>query len=866
VGSGFFHNYARQLANPQDLVNNLTMSDFAKLYGFPKVPSGSFTDQTIAIIELGGGYDLASIATIARQSGLPTPNITDLSVDGATNNYTGDPNSADVEVELDICAAMAYSYSTGTPANLLLVFCPNSQTGYPNGIRAAAAHASSPSIFSSSWGQNEDLSGSSFIQSMDQAFQYGNSKGMTSFVASGDNLDSDGGTGLHCVMPTCLISSPHMKEAQFVAVGDEIYGHDGNLHRVSRIFRRYYNGTLVDISHSKSKGVGIRVTEEHPVLVYRYISKRKPELIASTHKDPEVPSLHYNKKTYSAKWLKAKDIRPGDYLATPKLNLSPTDPSPFPQTDQAAWLIGYYAGNGNIIRDSGRDKGFAISCPPKMLRKVYKAIKSLGLNPLVRKRWTNGLSHGEGHPTSYSVCAYKSDIARHFSDWFGATSSKKKLPSFVFSNGWNLEQVLLGAIESDGTRSQSWSSRPKKFLSGKRLIFNSISRIFAQQIRLIALTLGYRATMHKIPASSEKGWGGYANGKSTWRVCWSKGPSQGFVQFIGNMALIPVRSVEFIPYSGDVYNFEVDDVNSYLADTITTHNCDYPSSSPFVIGCGGTTIVVQNGQITNETPWNASGSGTGGGSSDIESVPAYQNGIPGIKGRGVPDICSPGDPANGYPTPFGPVGGTSGSAPFLASFFAVVNAVREKKSMGRLGLANPIIYQNHAAFFDIVQGNNTEGARFSAGAGWDPASGLGALRGAKLFPLLTGSSGTPTPPPPTPPPPPPSPPTPPTQPPPGTIDWPTVEKQINELLANAAMAYPQYAAYFLLAKRIIDWVIENRPSLGFHAASMRFNGAGLQVIIDMLLDQAATLYPAWAGPIVLSKQAIDWLFSQSPPV
>jgi kumamolisin len=351
----------------------------ATLYGLPKLYEQGiqFSPQTIALIELGGGYDPAKINAFCDQYGIPHPAFTDLGVDGAKNSYTGDPNSADVEVELDICCGLVWSYCTNTPTKFLMVFCPNSDTGFEHGIQQAPQHSSRPSACGISWGQNENqTSGSSYIQTMDSNFQAGNQAGLTWCVASGDAGDSDGGTG---------------------------------------------------------------------------------------------------------------------------------------------------------------------------------------------------------------------------------------------------------------------------------------------------------------------------------------------------------------------------------------KNCDFPSSSPYVVGCGATTIVVNNGAISNESPWNASGGATGGGYSDIEPVPSYQSGIAAATGRGVPDVCAAGDPATGWQTPFGVVGGTSAVAPFMAAYFAVVNAVREAVGLPRLGLVNPLLYQHPEDWFDITSGNNTLARglitpHFPATQGWDPASGLGALRGALSFQRLSGAQVQPPPP------------------------------------------------------------------------------------------------------------------------
>src|SRR5262249_2198250 len=55
---------------------------------------------------------------------------------------------------------------------------------------------------------------------------------------------------------------------------------------------------------------------------------------------------------------------------------------------------------------------------------------------------------------------------------------------------------------------------------------------------------------------------------------------------------------------------------------------DFPASSPSVIGCGGTRLLVVDGAITEETVWNelASGNGaTGGGVSAHFATPGYQS-------------------------------------------------------------------------------------------------------------------------------------------------------------------------------------------------------------------------------------------------
>jgi kumamolisin len=176
---------------------------------------------------------------------------------------------------------------------------------------------------------------------------------------------------------------------------------------------------------------------------------------------------------------------------------------------------------------------------------------------------------------------------------------------------------------------------------------------------------------------------------------------------------------------------------------------DFPASSPFVVGCGGTCIDVTQHKITDETTWNTGGSGTGGGVSDIFDIPAYQSNanVPrsvngGRIGRGVPDVAGDGDPNSGYQIVVngvgGTIGGTSAVAPLWAGLIALIN-----EACGHpVGFVQPILYGNPKAFRDITKGNNKNGGGigYPAVIGWDACTGLGAPLGNKLLSVFKGAS------------------------------------------------------------------------------------------------------------------------------
>ena len=179
---------------------------------------------------------------------------------------------------------------------------------------------------------------------------------------------------------------------------------------------------------------------------------------------------------------------------------------------------------------------------------------------------------------------------------------------------------------------------------------------------------------------------------------------------------------------------------------------DYPASSPYTLGCGGTRLLAAKNAISSESVWNdGPGSGGGGGISDMNAIPSWQVGIvpPSVNpgghvGRGVPDVCGDADPDSGYEIFYGGkaavVGGTSAVAPLWAALLARIN-----QSLGKpVGYINPLLYSTlgkGGGFNDIVTGNNdTTGhiGGYSAGKGWDACTGWGSPIGAALLKSFGG--------------------------------------------------------------------------------------------------------------------------------
>ena len=231
-------------------------------------------------------------------------------------------------------------------------------------------------------------------------------------------------------------------------------------------------------------------------------------------------------------------------------------------------------------------------------------------------------------------------------------------------------------------------------------------------------------------------WGGP---ESTWS-------SQGVASMNGALQDAVMLGVSVYVASGD----------SLATDGVTdgAAHVDFPASSPYATGCGGTHIAASATVISAEIVWNDSasgGGGTGGGISDLFPVPAFQAGVKlppsvnaGRVGRGVPDVAGDAAPSSGYLIVVDGkrevVGGTSAVAPLWAGLTALIN----ERAATPVGFLPTFLYQQAGAgrklTVEITSGNNKpEGSTvgYNAGPTWNACTGLGRPDGKALFAALT---------------------------------------------------------------------------------------------------------------------------------
>jgi kumamolisin len=188
--------------SPAAAATSYTPPQVAGFYQFPAGTDG--TGETIAVIELGGGFSSTDLDTYFSGLGVKVPSVTAQGVDGGSNVAGQDPNGADGEVLLDI--EVAGSVAPG--ASQVVYFGPNTDQGFIDAVTTAVHATPTPTTVSISWGQSEDSWTPQARTALDAAIADGVALGVTVCVAAGDNGSGDAVTDgqAHVDFPA---SSPH---------------------------------------------------------------------------------------------------------------------------------------------------------------------------------------------------------------------------------------------------------------------------------------------------------------------------------------------------------------------------------------------------------------------------------------------------------------------------------------------------------------------------------------------------------------------------------------------------------------------------------------------------------------------------------
>lgn len=258
----------------------------------------------------------------------------------------------------------------------------------------------------------------------------------------------------------------------------------------------------------------------------------------------------------------------------------------------------------------------------------------------------------------------------------------------------------------------------------------------------------------------------------SWGICEALANPSDMASSDAEFQLAAAAGVSVFAASGD-YGA----ADCYPNNGSTALAVNYPASSPYVTGVGGTTLSTSLSGASHETTWGTpstpSGGGGGGGVSIAYPMPSWQSAAGVVESgyssmdacgqttvycREVPDVALDSNPDTGYiiycSDPYCgagwmQVGGTSAATPLLAAMTADANSYSVAHNGSRLGFANPFFY-HHAGgpvFHDVTLGSNSilGSPTYPAAGGYDMASGLGSPDGNAYAAALLADTGPPQP-------------------------------------------------------------------------------------------------------------------------
>ena len=415
----------------------------------------------------------------------------------------------------------------------------------------------------------------------------------------------------NCFIPGTLItmSDGTVKPIEAICVGDEVLTHLGRAQKVTQVFQRTVDESLLKI---KPRGTTERlcVTKEHPFFVFRPVpacvhcgttihrnQRSCVSLLGRFYCTKECYYAHHvpNKKllhTRTGEFVCAKDLTDRDFTSMPVL--SGTTPTGL--TPGQARLIGLFAAEGyyelysyNANERVGVIWAFNKIEQETLAADVVRLLQSeFGVTGVIRQHSTdNGI-----HVTTN----VNRDLVTFFSRWVhGEDSCTKYLDKDLMTAERDVQlEVARGWFEGDG----SYIVTPHD----SRLVGASACRSLANQMQLLlhrlgvsshltlAVTLGRKALVEngtrKVIADPTKecrswqvscgsGWVAELIEHTKYEHLYDSDVQKvPYLCFLNGYHIQIIEDIQNMRYSGVVHNFDVEDDHSYIANGVAVHNCD----------------------------------------------------------------------------------------------------------------------------------------------------------------------------------------------------------------------------------------------------------------------------------------------------
>lgn len=354
------------------------------------------------------------------------------------------------------------------------------------------------------------------------------------------------------VAGTLILTTRGLVPIEDIKVGDKVLTHKGRWKKVTHVFGKRLAKTCVLSGHGHQ---GLETTPEHP-----FYSKRYEKKYPGKGPDGKRPSTQI--RLTGEFWPTAKTLGQKKYRwATP--SYVPPLPIPSPDYPGIQWdenfffFLGVYIGDG-YTNTNGKEihisEGYHQSEETLRILSEERPIKDRTGKPL---NW-----YPEKSKTAARLSTCHSALNRWLNKNCNRGCENKELPAWMFGIPNNWKQAFLeGYRHSDGCKNKhrsSISSCQKKLAIGCKILLASLK--FPGTY--------YSATNPESEIKGRKIKGGLLHTTSWTTDLQNKTFWEDDIHIFTR-----IRNYQETNKFKEVYNFEVEDDNSYVADGIIVHNC-----------------------------------------------------------------------------------------------------------------------------------------------------------------------------------------------------------------------------------------------------------------------------------------------------
>jgi len=411
-----------------------------------------------------------------------------------------------------------------------------------------------------------------------------------------------------CFPQGSLVYGEEVKPIEKLREGDLVYTHLGSLREVKGVSSRYYKGKLLCIT--PSYGMPIRMTPNHVILAKVRTQVKKIVHVTTKGFDGKIRQvkLPIEGKRRIA-WVKASELKVGDYLLIPKLAKKPQDHHNSPKFIHIDKVIGKHPGlvknkkklswksahsSSSLIRRS-------LPITADMMRVIGYYVAEGSVNPS-----GNQFEFGFGKEEE----SFATDIIEVINKYFGIKGNVRRGNSWIrVQYSSKTLMLLFHYLCGRGARNKKFPYFFTKLTNiqlrelvrgcwlgdGSKERYSTTSLILAHQMRMAMLRLGiltsiktfsdgrYALSIAGVSKEKFKNLFGfeceipYINRykKIVKEVSELHSTSLSFAEFGHSRCggfWVPVDKIELIDYEGPVYDLCVDGHSSYLVEGIAVHN------------------------------------------------------------------------------------------------------------------------------------------------------------------------------------------------------------------------------------------------------------------------------------------------------